>query len=80
MAGDAAVASEGRPRGTLATRATSYYELTKPGIAGFVAILAGVSFYVGSRGLTELLPMLHTLVGTALATGGALALNEYAER
>ena len=80
MAGDAAVASEGRPRGTLAIRATSYYELTKPGIAGFVTILAGVSFYVGSRGQAELLPMLHTLVGTALATGGALALNQYAER
>ena len=80
MAGDAAVASEGRQRGTLATRATSYYELIKPGIAGFVTILAVVSFYVGSRGRAELLPMLHTLVGTALATGGALALNQYAER
>jgi len=80
VAGNAAVASEGQPRGTLATRATSYYELTKPGIAGFVTILAGVSFYVGSRGRAELLPMLHTLVGTALATGGALALNQYAER
>ena len=64
----------------LAGRATSYYELTKPGIAGFVTILAGVSFYVGARGQTDLLPMVNTLLGTALATAGALALNQYAER
>ena len=66
--------------GGLAGRATSYYELTKPGIAGFVTILSGVSFYVGSRGRTDLLPMVNTLLGTALATAGALALNQYAER
>jgi protoheme IX farnesyltransferase len=67
-------------RGALAARVSSYYELTKPGIAGFVTILAGVSFYVGARGRAELLPVLHTLLGTALATAGALALNQYAER
>jgi protoheme IX farnesyltransferase len=66
--------------GGLAGRATSYYELTKPGIAGFVTILSGVSFYVASRGRAELLPMVNTLLGTALATAGALALNQYAER
>jgi heme o synthase len=64
----------------LAGRATSFYELTKPGIAGFVTILAGVSFYVAARGRTDLLPMINTLLGTALATAGALALNQYAER
>lgn len=67
-------------RGRLARRAGSYYELTKPGIAGFVTILSGVSYYVASAGLSDLLPMLHTLLGTALGTGGALALNQYAER
>ena len=66
-------------RGTFAL-ASSYYELTKPGIAGFVTILAGVSFYVGARGRPDVLPILHTLLGTALATAGALALNQYAER
>lgn len=75
-----AVVTDGRPRGTLAGRVTSYYELTKPGIAGFVTILAGVSFFVAARGRAELAPMLHTLLGTALATAGALALNQYAER
>jgi protoheme IX farnesyltransferase len=67
-------------RGAFAARASSYYELTKPGIAGFVTILAGVSFFVGARGRPELIPVLHTLLGTALATAGALALNQYAER
>lgn len=65
---------------TLAGRAGSYYELTKPGIAGFVTILAGVSFYVAARGHAEMVPMLHTLLGTGLATAGALALNQWAER
>ena len=69
-----------RPPLTFSGRASSYYELTKPGIAGFVTILAGVSFYVASHGRAELAPMLHTLAGTALATAGALALNQYAER
>jgi protoheme IX farnesyltransferase len=45
-----------------------------------VTILAGVSFYVAARGRAELLPMLHTLLGTALGTAGALALNQWVER
>lgn len=57
-----------------------YYELTKPGIAGFVMITAGTSFYVASGGRPELVPVLHTLAGVGLATGGALALNQYTER
>jgi protoheme IX farnesyltransferase len=56
------------------------YELTKPGIAGFVMITAGASFHVASGGRPELIPLLHTLGGTGLATGGALALNQYVER
>jgi heme o synthase len=61
-------------------RAASYYELTKPGIAAFVTMLAGVSFFVASRGRVEVAPLVNTLAGTALATAGALALNQYAER
>jgi len=61
-------------------RARAFYELTKPGIAGFVMMTAGVSFYVGAAGRVSLLPLLFTLVGTVLATAGALALNQYLER
>lgn len=60
--------------------AGAYYELTKPGIAGFVAVTAGVSHYVAAGGRPDVLPILVTLVGTGIATGGALALNQYVER
>lgn len=61
-------------------RIRAYYELTKPGIAGFVMITAGVSYYVAARGVVAVGPLLHTLLGTVLATAGALALNQYLER
>jgi protoheme IX farnesyltransferase len=58
----------------------AYYELTKPGIAGYVMITAGVSAYVASRGHLDLLLAVHTMLGTGLATAGALALNQWVER
>ncbi|MDH3207277.1 MAG: heme o synthase [Gemmatimonadota bacterium] len=62
------------------SRLRAYYELTKPGIAGYVMITAGVSAYVASRGQVELMSAAHTMLGTGLATGGALALNQFVER
>jgi protoheme IX farnesyltransferase len=56
------------------------YELTKPGIAGYVMMTAGVSYYVGAGGVVAVFPIIHTLVGVALGTAGALALNQYVER
>lgn len=56
------------------------YELTKPGIAGFVAITAAVSYYVAASGRPDFMPVLHVLGGTGIATGGALALNQWVER
>lgn len=41
---------------------------------------AGVACYVGSAGEAGFLLVLHTLLGTVLATAGALALNQYIER
>jgi|AP95_1055475.scaffolds.fasta_scaffold28219_2 protoheme IX farnesyltransferase len=61
-------------------KAAALYELTKPGIAGYVMMTAGVSYYVASGGQAEILPVVHTLVGVALGTAGALALNQYVER
>jgi heme o synthase len=69
----------GDPRG-VTSRTRAFYELTKPGIAGFVMMTAGVSFYVGAGGRAPLLPLLYTLLGTVVATAGALALNQYLER
>jgi heme o synthase len=62
------------------SRIRAYYELTKPGIAGFVMITAGAAFVLATRGQAQLLPLLHTLLGTLLGTAGALALNQYVER
>jgi protoheme IX farnesyltransferase len=62
------------------SRARAFYELTKPGIAGYVTITAGVSAFVAARGDLSLAVALHTMVGVALATAGALSLNQYVER
>jgi protoheme IX farnesyltransferase len=62
------------------SRVRAFYELTKPGIAGYVMVTAGASAYVASSGTIGLATAIHTIVGTGLATGGALSLNQYAER
>lgn len=70
-------------------RALDLWELTKPGITGFVVLSAGVGFAFGASPGWELawtavasrLPELGlTLAGTALAAGGTNALNQWAER
>jgi len=60
--------------------ASAYYELTKPGITGYVMITAGVSAAVASAGAVEPLVALHAALGTGASTAGALALNQYLER
>ncbi|MDP2955834.1 MAG: heme o synthase [Longimicrobiales bacterium] len=69
-----------RPSAPAETRARAFYELTKPGIAGYVMVTAGVSAFVASKGQVPLGDAVHTMLGTGLATAGALALNQYAER
>jgi heme o synthase len=69
-------------RGTLlegVSRLAAYYELTKPGIAGYVMVTAGVAYLVAAEGSADFLPVVFTLLGTVLATGGALALNQFVE-
>ncbi|MDH5759337.1 MAG: heme o synthase [Gemmatimonadota bacterium] len=58
----------------------AFYELTKPGITGYVMITAGAGAYVATHGQLPMATAIHTMVGTGLATGGALALNQYVER
>ncbi len=58
----------------------AYYELTKPGITGYVMVTTGVSAAVAGGGGVPLAPALHAILGTGLATAGALALNQYVER
>jgi len=61
-------------------RLAAYYELTKPGIAGYVMITAGVAYFVGSAGGAGLWALINVVLGTGAATAGALALNQYIER
>ncbi len=61
-------------------RVRAFYELTKPGIALYVMITAGVSAWVASGGHIAPFLLLATVLGTGMASGGALALNQYVER
>lgn len=45
-----------------------------------VLITTAVGFYLGERGMPNLLRLLPTLIGTGLAAAGTLALNQYMER
>lgn len=62
------------------SRIGALYELTKPGIAGYVMITGGASVVVGARGDPGFALAIHTMLGTGVATAGALALNQYVER
>lgn len=69
-----------RPPHPAKTLRRAFYELTKPGIAGYVMVTAGVSAFVASRGRLEVMTAIHVMAATGLATAGALALNQYVER
>ncbi|MCY3808306.1 MAG: heme o synthase [Gemmatimonadetes bacterium] len=58
----------------------AYFELTKPMITAFVAFTAAVGFLVADTAHVDLPGTLHVLLGVALCSAGALALNQYLER
>ncbi|HVS36271.1 MAG TPA: heme o synthase [Gemmataceae bacterium] len=62
------------------SRCAVYLELTRPRIALLVLFTAAAGFCLASAGAPDLVRMLHTLIGTALVTGGASALNQVLER
>ena len=61
-------------------RSLAFLELTKPRIVSLVLITTCVGFYLASLGVADYRLLLHTLLGTALAAGGTLALNQVLER
>jgi heme o synthase len=61
-------------------RATDFFELAKPRVVLMVLITTFVGFYLGSEQVPDYLILVQTLIGTALAAGGTLALNQYMER
>ena len=60
-------------------RAVDYLELTKPRILPMVLVVTAAGFYLASGAVLEIFLLIHTLIGSALATGGALALNQASE-
>ncbi len=61
-------------------RIADFLTLTKPRVILMVLITAAVGFYLGSSGDVDTLRMVQTLIGTALAAGGTVALNQFLER
>jgi protoheme IX farnesyltransferase len=61
-------------------RLLDFLSLTKPRVVVMVLVTTCVGFYVGSTGAPDYLRLVHTLIGTALAAGGTLALNQFLER
>jgi len=61
-------------------RALDYWELTKPGVVAMILVTTLVGFYLGSQRMPDYLCLVYTLIGTALAGGGTLALNQFIER
>lgn len=61
-------------------RTADYLILTKPRVVLMVLITTAVGYYLGSPGAVDALRLFHTLLGTALAAGGTIALNQFLER
>jgi heme o synthase len=61
-------------------RVADYIELTKPRVVLMVLVTTLVGYYLASWGTPDLVLLTHTMLGTALAAGGTLALNQYMER
>ncbi|HSB80822.1 MAG TPA: heme o synthase [Candidatus Methylomirabilis sp.] len=65
---------------SVARRAADFFALTKPRMVLMILVTTCVGYYLGSSRAMDTLRMLHALLGTALAAGGTLALNQFLER
>lgn len=61
-------------------RLADFVLLTKPRVVAMVVVTTLVGYYLGTVGAPHWTRLLHTLVGTALAAAGTLALNQFLER
>jgi heme o synthase len=61
-------------------RVADYFELTKPRVTAMVLVTTLAGYYLGAAGAFSFAIALNLLAGTALASGGTLALNQYLER
>lgn len=65
---------------SIESRFSDYLALTRPRVVLMVLVTTFVGFYLGSLRALNWSRLLQTLIGTALAAGGTLALNQYLER
>ena len=61
-------------------RLADFLELTKPRVSLMVLVTTCVGYYLGADSTPAVARLIATLVGTALASGGTLALNQFMER
>lgn len=61
-------------------RALDFLELTKPRVVLMVLVTTFVGFYLGAETIPGYSPLIETIIGTALAAAGTLALNQFLER
>jgi protoheme IX farnesyltransferase len=62
------------------SRSADYLELTKLRVVSMVLVATAAGFYLGETQSFDYLRALHLMIGTALAAGGTLALNQFYER
>ena len=75
------ISEAGTMQGALVLRRLAdYAALTKARVIAMVLVTTAVGFHLGSIGTPDFPRLLQTLLGTALAAGGTLALNQYMER
>jgi heme o synthase len=60
--------------------ASDLVALTKPRVVVMVLVTTLVGYHVGLAGSADYVRMTHLLIGTLLAAGGTLTLNQYRER
>jgi heme o synthase len=61
-------------------RLADFLSLAKPRVVLMVVLTTLVGYYLGAVAELDYLRLLHLLLGTALAAGGTLALNQFLER
>ena len=61
-------------------RLADFLALAKPRVVLMVVLTTLVGYYLGAVAELDYLRLLHLLLGTALAAGGTLALNQFLER
>jgi len=64
----------------LAGPSRDFLALTKPRVVVMVLVTASVGYYLGRHGSPDWPRLLTTLLGTALAAAGTIALNQFLER